>query len=459
MAISIICDCGKQLRAKDEAAGKRVNCPACGTPLNIPVGNMDLGIDLTEYREVPLVTQAPIEQDEEVTASSKGGLPWLWVGLGVFCAVVLGIALILDNKMKVDKANQTVAVKVDEARIAAKQRQWDRSIEILRGALTTERATNLSEARSLLDESTRAKQEADRAKQEAEIADSKQEAERLLANAREKLQNKEINAARFYLKEYMANPHSQWKDLAKALLEVIDYATSESTAREVLSTLSDYDFKRFSEQGRLKLLDDITENGVKEVFAENLRKQLPAERQKRMAKEAEQQEQARMAKLQREADEKEREQKNNAQQSSKLSIDLSQINAPEDTTRLLQPDSLAQARVIAKDGTPFEYAASFEKLLGGVIPSKTPSLLSYSEKISQLRRLNKEKEVRSKLAEFYLVASAQDRRSFFKTIYQMEEARICKAKNTYRVFDIDIFVHRKILEACKDFPLFDGLPY
>jgi len=36
MAIYAVCECGKPLRFKDEAAGRRVKCPACGTMLTVP---------------------------------------------------------------------------------------------------------------------------------------------------------------------------------------------------------------------------------------------------------------------------------------------------------------------------------------------------------------------------------------------------------------------------------------
>jgi hypothetical protein len=36
MAISVQCDCGRALRLKDHLAGKRVKCPDCSTPLNVP---------------------------------------------------------------------------------------------------------------------------------------------------------------------------------------------------------------------------------------------------------------------------------------------------------------------------------------------------------------------------------------------------------------------------------------
>src|SRR5258708_17594739 len=36
MTIAVACECGKRLSAKDELAGKRVKCPACGQGLLIP---------------------------------------------------------------------------------------------------------------------------------------------------------------------------------------------------------------------------------------------------------------------------------------------------------------------------------------------------------------------------------------------------------------------------------------
>jgi hypothetical protein len=36
MPILVRCDCGKQLKAKDELAGRRVKCPGCGAVLTVP---------------------------------------------------------------------------------------------------------------------------------------------------------------------------------------------------------------------------------------------------------------------------------------------------------------------------------------------------------------------------------------------------------------------------------------
>jgi WD40 repeat protein len=45
MAIALHCSCGKRLRVKDEFAGKRVKCPACGTVLTVPARGIDDGLE------------------------------------------------------------------------------------------------------------------------------------------------------------------------------------------------------------------------------------------------------------------------------------------------------------------------------------------------------------------------------------------------------------------------------
>jgi hypothetical protein len=36
MAITVRCRCGKQIKTKDEYAGKRLMCPGCGSTLEVP---------------------------------------------------------------------------------------------------------------------------------------------------------------------------------------------------------------------------------------------------------------------------------------------------------------------------------------------------------------------------------------------------------------------------------------
>lgn len=51
MAISFACSCGKALRAKDEAAGKRAKCPQCGAIVNIPAP--EVNDEAGEYALMP----------------------------------------------------------------------------------------------------------------------------------------------------------------------------------------------------------------------------------------------------------------------------------------------------------------------------------------------------------------------------------------------------------------------
>jgi hypothetical protein len=39
MSINVVCDCGKTLKVKDDAAGKKIKCPACQTVLVVPAAD------------------------------------------------------------------------------------------------------------------------------------------------------------------------------------------------------------------------------------------------------------------------------------------------------------------------------------------------------------------------------------------------------------------------------------
>ncbi|WZP00584.1 hypothetical protein EP7_002232 [Isosphaeraceae bacterium EP7] len=93
MAIPINGHCGKQLRAKDESAGKRVKCPAWETVLTIP----------------PKPSGA---RDGEQNVHKPHRFPVLSVGVGVFCAAVIVGAVVLDRMKKADRANEIAASKV-----------------------------------------------------------------------------------------------------------------------------------------------------------------------------------------------------------------------------------------------------------------------------------------------------------------------------------------------------------
>src|SRR5437588_9164085 len=52
MSIRVTCECGKELRVKDEYAGKRGKCPSCGKILQIPQPEADV-FDLKDDAPAP----------------------------------------------------------------------------------------------------------------------------------------------------------------------------------------------------------------------------------------------------------------------------------------------------------------------------------------------------------------------------------------------------------------------
>jgi hypothetical protein len=67
MPIPVTCRCGKKMNVKDEAAGKRVRCPACQQLVNIPVPEAEEPIEAIEIPEEPEL----LEEDEETPRPKK----------------------------------------------------------------------------------------------------------------------------------------------------------------------------------------------------------------------------------------------------------------------------------------------------------------------------------------------------------------------------------------------------
>ncbi len=57
MPIVVACPCGTKLRAPDAAAGKRVKCPKCGTPLSVPAA-----ADFEEVEDAPPPVASPAKK-------------------------------------------------------------------------------------------------------------------------------------------------------------------------------------------------------------------------------------------------------------------------------------------------------------------------------------------------------------------------------------------------------------
>ena len=64
MTITFHCECGKQLRAKEEHAGKRAKCPSCGKPVAVPSKQSPASADSEQ-------SARPTSRDETRTSSSS----------------------------------------------------------------------------------------------------------------------------------------------------------------------------------------------------------------------------------------------------------------------------------------------------------------------------------------------------------------------------------------------------
>lgn len=67
MPIELSCDCGKQMRVKDELAGKRIRCPACKEALTVPDAEEELEevVPVPERRVASPRGKSRREEDEE----------------------------------------------------------------------------------------------------------------------------------------------------------------------------------------------------------------------------------------------------------------------------------------------------------------------------------------------------------------------------------------------------------
>src|SRR3569832_2855117 len=64
MAIVVSCGCGKQLRARDDMAGKKAKCPGCNTILRVPEKEFDPEQDVAD-----LIGPAPHVPGDRVAAA------------------------------------------------------------------------------------------------------------------------------------------------------------------------------------------------------------------------------------------------------------------------------------------------------------------------------------------------------------------------------------------------------
>jgi hypothetical protein len=230
-------------------AGRWRRCSGCQAPVHVP----PLG--------KPVASAAP-------PTTRRGNSCWRIWAFGAVAAIVLapGTWWLLHERERAkreDRANQVVADQVAEARVQNSRQRWDEAAALLQTALTTDKATNLDEARALL----------------AHVRG--EQATIFLRSAESALANRRPTQAASLLRRYLADPHATERDRAVQLLQQLDLVTTDGEALAILHRLSYAALADFARNGTLAELESVTHPDVRAIHLERLRSCLEREIRRR----------------------------------------------------------------------------------------------------------------------------------------------------------------------------------
>ena len=155
MPITVSCDCGHQFRVRDEYAGKRAQCPACGDPVVIPMGTFQPATLNESPMDFPQIQ--PGSSPQTLPSARRSGGQWfggLNSGLfglgrlsGLACLVVGLVFVVLARGCDALALHSAVAA---EARFRVEQNEFNNEWEDKRSELT-EKLENLRKDREEAD--------------------------------------------------------------------------------------------------------------------------------------------------------------------------------------------------------------------------------------------------------------------------------------------------------------------
>jgi hypothetical protein len=163
-------------------------------------------------------------------------------------------------------ANQLVAAKVEAARAHMARQDFDEAIKVLDGALAVEHASRLDDARLALLQARQGK------------------ADLLLDGAAAAVTRRNPAQARRLLKDYLAHPDASRRARATVLLNELDRATDDEAVAQLLSGLSDEQLTALAEKGLPPAAEPLTDEGMRELYRETLRRHLLKEQEVRLAR-------------------------------------------------------------------------------------------------------------------------------------------------------------------------------
>jgi hypothetical protein len=164
---------------------------------------------------------------------------------------------------RIAAADQVVAAKVAAARAHIARRDFDEALKVLDAALATEHATGLDDARLAL------------------VQARQGQANLLLDAAATAVARRNAARARQLLNDYLAHPYADQKLRATLLLGELARATADDDAIRVLSRLPDDKLAAFAESGRISDGEVLTDDGMRELYKDTLRRHLLKELQAR----------------------------------------------------------------------------------------------------------------------------------------------------------------------------------
>jgi hypothetical protein len=259
MSIEVACRCGKTFKARDQHAGLRAKCPACGAILDIPRAP-------SEPPAIPVEDRKPDGgQDPVPYAESREPLIWISFAAGLIIFVLVGILLI--NRSQRNVANREVEDNVRAASAFMSENRHEEAIGLLETTLGIRNATNLASARLLLDKAREAKADHD---------DS-----RLIEKAERLLSDGNTEAAVDSLKARLTAMRDPNKSRAMAIIESVHRASSDTAVLNELSKLTYAELNDPVAVGSLISRFRTSHESVREIFRRNLMAKIPAERTRR----------------------------------------------------------------------------------------------------------------------------------------------------------------------------------
>jgi hypothetical protein len=207
-------------------------------------------------------------------ATQRHTVPLLWI---VGAVAVTGLAVagywLFRSERERDRAdrerdrialaNQVVAAKVEAARAHVARRHFDEALKVLDDALATEHATRLDDARLAL------------------VQARQGQANLLLDEASAAVARRNVDRARRLLQEYLAHPYADRPRQATVLLDELARATADDDAVRLLARLPDDKLAEFADSGRLADGEEFTDEGMRGLYQDTLRRHLLKELQRR----------------------------------------------------------------------------------------------------------------------------------------------------------------------------------